>query len=58
MTLGSKEGMLADSDRLPCAIPPRTGYHECSDGDDIEWVGDSTDGGSVHGGVYVCGKQR
>lgn len=50
-------GRVTDVDRLPCAVPPRTGHHECGDGDNNEWVGDSPDGGSTDGGVYVYGER-
>lgn len=50
--------MLTDWDRLPCAHAPRTGHHECGNGDDAEQVGDSADGSSVHGGVYIYWERR
>ena len=50
--------MLSESDRLPCALAPRTGDHECSDGDDNAQVGDTADGGAVHGGVYIYWERR
>ena len=51
-------GMLTDCDRLPCADAPWTGHYECGDGDNTEQVGGSADGGSVHGGIYVCWERR
>lgn len=53
-----RENMLTECDRLPRANAPRTRDYECSDGDDIEEMGDSTNGCSVHGGVYIYRERK
>lgn len=53
-------GIVADCApcRLPCLFAPWTGNHDRSDEHDIEWVGDSEDGGSDYDRIYVQWERR